>query len=230
MGTVLKSKLISWYLCRDDQHLKKKTKSKNQKLRINQNFFLLYFFDDCNYINAHHYKLITYGIFTIFPVFFFFSFSLFFFRAAPTAYQSSRLGVELELQLLACATAMPDLRWICDLNRSSWQCWILNPLHKARNWTCVFIDTSRVCHHWATKRTPIPSILISCLAQCINHHSLFFLWSYLLHMEVPGLEIELELQLRPPPQPQEHQILSHICDLHHSLWQHWILNPLLKST
>ena len=38
-----------------------------------------------------------------------------------------RLGVESELQLLACATAtaMPDLRHICDLHHSSWQCQIL---------------------------------------------------------------------------------------------------------
>ena len=25
------------------------------------------------------------------------------------------------------------------------------------------------------------------------------------------------------------QDLSHICDLHHSLWQRWILNPLGKA-
>ena len=45
-----------------------------------------------------------------------------------------RLGVESQLQLPASttATAVPDLSHICDLHHSSWQCWILNPLSKAR--------------------------------------------------------------------------------------------------
>ena len=29
---------------------------------------------------------------------------------------------------------MQDLNCICDLRHSSWQCWILNPLNKARDW------------------------------------------------------------------------------------------------
>ena len=46
-----------------------------------------------------------------------------------------RLGVELELQLLAyaTATAMPDLSRICDLHHSLQQRWILNPLSEARD-------------------------------------------------------------------------------------------------
>ena len=58
-----------------------------------------------------------------------------------------RLGVELELQLLACiiATATLDLSCICDLHHSSWQCWILNPLSKARDQTLILMDPSRVC-------------------------------------------------------------------------------------
>ena len=44
-----------------------------------------------------------------------------------------RLGVELELQLLACVTATItlDLSHVCDLHRSSWQHRIPNPLSKA---------------------------------------------------------------------------------------------------
>ena len=45
----------------------------------------------------------------------------------------SRLGVELELQLLAAATAMLDLSLIFDLCCSLWQCRILNPLIQARD-------------------------------------------------------------------------------------------------
>ena len=47
----------------------------------------------------------------------------------------TRLGVESELQLLACATgtAMPDLSGVCNLHCSSQQHRILNPLSKARD-------------------------------------------------------------------------------------------------
>ena len=46
-----------------------------------------------------------------------------------------RLGVKVELELLACttATAMPDLSYICNLHGSLWQCWVLNPLSGARD-------------------------------------------------------------------------------------------------
>ena len=45
-----------------------------------------------------------------------------------------RLGVKLELQLLAYATtiATPDASHVCDLHHSSWQCWILKPVSRAR--------------------------------------------------------------------------------------------------
>ena len=39
---------------------------------------------------------------------------------------------------------MWDLRHICDLYHSSWQSWILNPLSRARDRTCILMDTSRV--------------------------------------------------------------------------------------
>ena len=44
----------------------------------------------------------------------------------------SMLGVELELQLLAYATAIHDLSRVCNIYHSSQQCQILNPLSKAR--------------------------------------------------------------------------------------------------
>ena len=54
-----------------------------------------------------------------------------------------RLGVELELQLLAytTATAMPDPSHICDLHHSLQQCQILNSLSDARDWTLILTDT-----------------------------------------------------------------------------------------
>ena len=60
-----------------------------------------------------------------------------------------RLGVELELQVLAYtkATAMPDLSHIGDLHHSSQPHWILNPVSEARiepasSWILVaFVST-----------------------------------------------------------------------------------------
>ena len=56
-----------------------------------------------------------------------------------------RLGVESELPLLVYTTAAaPDLSCICNLHHSSWQRWILNPLSRARDGTCILMDPNRV--------------------------------------------------------------------------------------
>ena len=67
-----------------------------------------------------------------------------------------RLGVELELQLLpyTTATAAQDLIHVCDLHPSWGQCWILNPLSKARDWIWVLRNASRFRYCWATTGTP----------------------------------------------------------------------------
>ena len=46
-----------------------------------------------------------------------------------------RLRAESELQLLAYApaTATPHPSHVCDLDNSSWQRWILNPLGEAKD-------------------------------------------------------------------------------------------------
>ena len=53
------------------------------------------------------------------------------------------LGVELELQLLAYATATSpqDLSHICDLCLSLWQCQILNTLSQAMDQTHILMET-----------------------------------------------------------------------------------------
>ena len=70
-----------------------------------------------------------------------------------------RLGVESELQLLACttATATPDPSCVCDYR--SREHWILNPLSEARDQTCILMDASQVPHHRAAMETPIISFL-----------------------------------------------------------------------
>ena len=60
-----------------------------------------------------------------------------------------RLGIELELQLLAYATAeaTPDPSHVCDLHHSSEQHWVLNPLSKASDQTCLLMVTSQIFFH-----------------------------------------------------------------------------------
>ena len=58
------------------------------------------------------------------------SFSLVFFRVAPAAY--------------ATATAIPDPSRVCYRHHSSRQHWILSLQNKARDWTCVLMDTSQI--------------------------------------------------------------------------------------
>ena len=70
-----------------------------------------------------------------------------FFRPHPQHMGVLRLGVKSELQLLATATAMPDLSQVCEPHHSLWQCQILNPLSEARDHTCILMNTSQVCCH-----------------------------------------------------------------------------------
>ena len=74
----------------------------------------------------------------------------------PHHMKVSRLGVELELQLLASATATatPGLSRVLDRHHSSQQHRILNPLSKARDRTRILMVPSRICFHCATPGTP----------------------------------------------------------------------------
>ena len=67
-----------------------------------------------------------------------------------------RLGVELEVQLLAyiTATGMPDPSCVCHLHHSSRQCRILNPPNEARDRTHNLTVPSRIPFYCATTGTP----------------------------------------------------------------------------
>ena len=82
------------------------------------------------------------------------------FRTTHATYGGSRLGVQLELQLLACATAiaMQDLSRVCYLHHSSQQSQILHPLSKASD---------------RTHNTMVPSWIHFCCAMMGTPH-LFF--------------------------------------------------------
>ena len=47
-----------------------------------------------------------------------------------------------------------DPSHICDLHHSSQQCWILNLLSKARDWTWVLMDASQIHFCWVMMGTP----------------------------------------------------------------------------
>ena len=78
----------------------------------------------------------------LFLFFGFFCLFVCFFPYAPTAYGSSQTRGQIR------ATA-------ASLHHSSWPHWILNPLNKARNWTCVLMDISKVHYRRATTGTPV---------------------------------------------------------------------------
>ena len=76
----------------------------------------------------------------------------------PWHVEVPRLGVQLERQVPAytSVTATQDLSHVCNLHHSSWQRWILIPLSKARDWTCVLMDMSQVHYCWPPWELHIP--------------------------------------------------------------------------
>ena len=113
-----------------------------------------------------------------------------------------RLGVKLELRLPTYPTATATATWdqspVCDLHHSSWPHWIPDPVSKARDQTCILIDTRQIRFHCATVGIPV----------CLYGLKLFlfFLGPYSRHIQAPGLGVKWELHLQPTPQPQQHQI------------------------
>ena len=85
-----------------------------------------------------------------------FSFFFCLFRPHLRHMEVPRLGVQLELQLPAYATAIAkwDPSRICDLHQSSWQHQILNPLSEARDQTFNLMVPSQIRFHFTTTGTP----------------------------------------------------------------------------
>ena len=79
----------------------------------------------------------------------------------PQHMKVPRLGVKMELQLLAytTATTKQGLSHVCSLHHSSWQRWIPHPLNEARDRTHILMDTSRVHYLCITVGTPTSSCL-----------------------------------------------------------------------
>ena len=72
-----------------------------------------------------------------------------------------RLGIQLELQLPVCTTAMatPDPSHVCHLHHSSWQHQSLNPLSKAGDRTHNLMVPCRILFCCTTMGTPDVNIL-----------------------------------------------------------------------
>ena len=81
----------------------------------------------------------------------------------PWPLEIPRLGVTLELQLLAyiTATATWDSSHVCDLHHSSRQCRILNPLIEARDRNRNLMVPSQIRFRFATMGTPAGAIAIN---------------------------------------------------------------------
>ena len=98
------------------------------------------------------------------PFFFLIFFFVFlpFLGLLPWHMEVPRLGVQSELQppAYATGTATRDPSCICNLHHSSRQCWILNPLSKARDRTHNLVVPSRIHFHCATTGTPVIVIFI----------------------------------------------------------------------
>ena len=62
-----------------------------------------------------------------------------------------------------------------------------------------------------------------------NYYYCLFLRLHPRHMEIPRLGVESELQLPAYTTATATLDPSHICDLHRSSQQRWILNPLSEA-
>ena len=152
-------------------------------------------------------------------IFFFFSFFLLFLLGLHSQHMEvPRLGVESKLQLPAytTTTAMQDLSHVYNLHHSSWQCWILNPLSEARDWTRNLMVPSRIRFHCTTTGTPIFIFFnpffywVVGLFYYVEMYFLNFFWFHVWQRKFQG----------------QGSNWCHSCSLNHGRDNCWILNPL----
>ena len=76
---------------------------------------------------------------------------------------------------------------------------------------------------------PLHTLSISCFIVVYCIVFFVFLGPHPQRMEVPRLGGQSELQQPAYTTTTAMRNPNHICDLHHSSWQHWIFNPLSKA-
>ena len=104
------------------------------------------------------YTLSFYFLFFLYLfLFFFYVFRLF--RATCRAYGSSQARGPIRAIAAHLHHSKHDPSPVYDLHRSSPQCWILNPLSKARDQTCDMWLPVGFVNHWAMRGTPLSIFL-----------------------------------------------------------------------
>ena len=76
------------------------------------------------------------------------------FRATGAAYGSSQARSQIRATAAGLHHSHSNAGSKLCLWPISQQCQILNPLSEARDRTCILMDTSWICFHWATMGTP----------------------------------------------------------------------------
>jgi len=88
----------------------------------------------------------------------------FLFRAAPATDGISWAGGVIRVVtaglLHSHTTEVSDPRCICNLCHSLWQCWILNPLRKARDPTCILLDDTSGSYTAEPQQEPLDFVLM----------------------------------------------------------------------
>ena len=91
--------------------------------------------------------------------------------------------------------------------------------------TSLCVCVVRIPDIYSPSKCQVYSVLLLLLLLLL----LGFLGLHSQHMELLRLGVKSELQLLAYARATATLDLSRVCDLHHSSWQHWILNPLSKA-
>ena len=125
-------------------------------------------------------------------------------------------------RVCASPRLLTNLRFFCLCLQSTWEfpCQGQNQCHSSDLSHCS--DSTRSLMYCTMR--DLNFYLFICLFVC-----LLFLGTHLWHMEVSRLGVNLELQLPTHTTTMGTPDLSSICDLHSSLQQCQILNPLSET-
>ena len=100
----------------------------------------------------------------------------------PAACGSSRIRGLIRAAAASLHHSHSNARDKPRLLTSSWQHQILNPLSKARDWTCILMDTSGVHYHWAIVGTPDLSFVFVKEWKLLFHSLIFRVLDF-LHLQ-----------------------------------------------
>ena len=117
----------------------------------------------------------------------------------------------------------PTAKTLNSVSRSSLPIWVLHPDRFMLSPPRPHAHSSHQC----------PGLFAHVLPSVCNDISLLspatlflFFKAHSWHIKVPRLGVESELHLPAYTPAAATQDPSRICYLHHSSWQHWVLNPL----